>query len=160
MFLKVALFLSTTINKLDKKGRISLPANFRAVLNDKQAQSIVLFKSPVHECLEGFDPIFVEEISGRLDDGFDMFSTEQDDLATALFGEAVQLSLDETGRMVLPELLVSHAGLDGEAAFIGLGKKFQIWNPEKLQERRNSARSNVKSKGLTLPVQRERGGND
>ena len=75
MFLKVALFLSTTINKLDKKGRISLPANFRAVLNDKQAQSIVLFKSPVHECLEGFDPIFVEEISGRLDDGFDMFST-------------------------------------------------------------------------------------
>jgi len=151
----VALFLSTITNKLDKKGRISLPSTFRAVLSERQAQSIVLFKSPVHECLEGFDPLFVEEISGRLDDGFNMFSTEQDDLATALFGEAVQLSLDDTGRMVLPDLLISHANLEGEVAFIGLGRKFQIWNPEKLKDRRDSARSNVKSKGLTLPVQRD-----
>lgn len=146
----MALFLSTTRNRLDKKGRVSLPASFRAVLASKDVQGVILFKSPVYPCLEGFDPLFVEEISARLD-SFDMFSAEQDDLATALFGEAIQLSLDDTGRMVMPEILMAHAGLSDEAAFIGLGKKFQIWSPEALAERQEKARHNVRDKGLTLP---------
>lgn len=127
-----------------------MPAGFRSALNSGGTGGVVLFRSPVHDCLEGFDPKFMEDISSRLDN-FDMFSETQDDLATAIFGEAVPLSVDDTGRITLNPQLLEHAGLKDTAAFVGLGQKFQIWAPEKLEKRQAEARKNVKSKGLTLP---------
>lgn len=146
----MALFLSTTVNRIDKKGRVSIPANFRSSLSSGGTGGVILFRSPVHECLEGFDPKFMEDISSRLDH-FDMFSETQDDLATAIFGEAVPLSVDDTGRITLNAQLMEHANLNETAAFVGLGQKFQIWSPEKLEERQKKARQNVKDKNLTLP---------
>ncbi len=153
----VALFLSTTVNQIDKKGRVSVPAGFRSALNSGGTSGVVLFRSPVHECLEGFDPKFMEDISSRLDH-FDMFSETQDDLATAIFGEAVPLSVDDTGRITLNGQLMEHANLNEKAAFVGLGQKFQIWSPEKLEARQRDARKNVKDKGLTLPKTTNKGG--
>jgi MraZ protein len=147
----MALFLSTYINKIDRKGRVSVPAPFRAALSDQTFQGIVLFRSHSHVCLEGFGWATMEEIGGRLDK-FALFSDEQDDLATTIFGEAVQLPFDGEGRVVLPQDLVSFAGIGESAAFVGMGRKFQIWSPEAYEKRRGSARDSVKKKGLTLPA--------
>lgn len=144
------LFLSTHLNKVDKKGRVSVPASFRSALASQAFQGVVLFRSNNHECLEGFAYSYMAELGERLDN-FDLFSSEQDDLATAIFAEAVQLPLDGDGRIIIPELLTGFADLDGQAAFVGLGQKFQIWNPEKLEERRNAARQSVRKNGLTVP---------
>ena len=144
------LFLSTHTNKIDKKGRVSVPAQFRSALADQSFQGLVLFRSNSYECLEGFAWSYMQELSERLDD-FDFFSSEQDNLATAIFSEAIQLPLDGDGRIILPDHLISFACLDVQVSFVGLGLKFQIWSPEKFFQRREEARSIVKSEGLTIP---------
>lgn len=153
----MALFLAAFVNKVDRKGRVSVPAPFRAALEaqTEEAQTggaagLVLFRSHSHVCLEGFSMTTMQELSDRLDH-FDLFSSEQDDLATAIFGAASPLHIDGDGRIVLPPDLISYAGLEEQAAFVGMGRKFQIWNPQAHQERQEEARQAVQSKGLTLP---------
>ncbi len=146
----MALFLSTYINRIDKKGRVSVPASFRAALSAQSFQGVVLFKSNSHSALEGFGWSAMEEISNRMDH-YDLFSDAQDDLATSVFGAAVQLPFDGDGRIILPEALMTFADLSDKAAFVGLGKKFQIWQPGAFEKRSEAARKNVQSQKLTLP---------
>ncbi len=146
----MALFVSHFVNKVDKKGRVSVPAPFRAALADQSFQGILLFRSHGHECLEGFDFAYMNEIGARLDH-FDLFSQEQDDLATAVFGDSIQLSFDGDGRITLPAELMDYAGIADRAAFVGLGRKFQIWEPVAFDARRAAAREAVRTKGMTLP---------
>lgn len=146
----MALFLSTYTNKIDKKGRISVPSSFRAELSEESFQGVVLFRSNVHQCLEGFAWSYMQEIGQRLDH-FDLFSAEQDDLATSVFGTAVQLPLDGDGRIIVPADLIDFANLNEKASFVGMGAKFQIWNRQNFEQRRETARQAVQSKGLTIP---------
>ena len=146
----MALFLSTHENKIDKKGRVSVPAAFRAELSEESFQGVVLFRSNVHSCLEGFAWSYMQEIGARLDN-FDLFSAEQDDLATSIFGTAVQLSMDGDGRIILPQDLLGFAALEEKAAFVGMGSKFQVWSPDAFASRRKVARQSVQSKGMTIP---------
>lgn len=146
----MALFLSTHIFKVDKKGRVSVPAQFRTALAGQPFQGIIVFRSSTHAALEGFGMDTMEELGARLDE-FDLFSDTQDDLAAAIFGEARQLPFDGDGRILLPQDLRDFAGITESAAFVGLGKKFQIWEPDALAKRQREARDNVKAKGLTVP---------
>jgi MraZ protein len=146
----MALFLSTFLNRIDRKGRVSVPAGFRAALAGQTFQGVVLFRSSGHACLEGFAMSRMEELSARLD-AFDMFSSEQDDLATAIFGDAVQLPFDPEGRIMLPAPLVDFSGLKEQVAFVGMGRKFQIWDPVAFEARKTEARKHIKAQGLTLP---------
>lgn len=146
----MALFLSTSVNKIDKKGRVSVPAGFRTALEGEAFSGIVLIPSQTHDCLEGFAYSAMEEISRRLDE-FDMFSSDQDDLATSVFGEAVQLAFDGEGRIMIGADLMARATLSDQAVFVGMGTKFQIWSPDKYEERRRAARENVAKNKLTLP---------
>ena len=146
----MALFLSSHVNKVDKKGRVSVPATFRAALADQSFQGVVAFRSSSHPALEGFSWSFMEEIAGRLDH-FELFSDKQDDMATAVFGDSVQIPFDGEGRIIIPPALMKHAALSDAACFVGLGRKFQIWNPKEFEKRRSEARASVKAQGLTLP---------
>ncbi|MCB9965939.1 MAG: division/cell wall cluster transcriptional repressor MraZ [Rhodospirillales bacterium] len=146
----MGLFLSTAVNKIDRKGRVSIPSHFRAALSGQSFQGVVLFPSHHYACLEGFGWDYIEEISQRLDT-MDFFSNEQDDLATTIFGESVQLSFDNEGRILLPQGLREHAALDGDAVFVGLGRKFQVWEPAAFEQRKAESRQGIKSKALTLP---------
>lgn len=147
----MSLFLSTTVNRIDKKGRISVPAGFRAAVSGQSFQGVVLMRSTGFRALEGFAMDAMNDLAARLD-RFDVFSNDQDDLATAIFAEAVQLAFDGDGRITLPQDLMEYAGLAENAAFVGLGRKFQVWDPRALEARRLEARDNVKSRSLTLPA--------
>lgn len=149
----MTLFLSTYTNKVDKKGRVSVPAPFRSALSAQEFQGIIVFKSSRHDALEGFGMDRMVDMSERLDE-FDMFSNEQDDMASLIFGEARQLPFDGDGRIILPSDLAEFCGITDHAAFVGLGKKFQIWAPSRLEDRLQAARRDVKDKGLTLPPQK------
>ena len=144
------LFLSTYVNKIDAKGRISVPASFRAAISSEAFKGLVLFRSSFCKCLEGFAMSKMEELSGRLNN-LDLFSSEHDDLASIIFGDALQAQIDVDGRINLPEVYKTFACLDDKAAFVGMGHKFQIWNPELLEKRNESARENIASKGVGLP---------
>lgn len=148
------LFLSTYANKIDKKGRVSVPAPFRASLASQSFQGVVLFRATGHDCLEGFDFGSMTELAERLDH-FDLFSNQQDDLATAIFAEAVQCPFDSEGRISIPAHLLGHAKIDEGVTFVGLGRKFQIWSSDKFEKRREAARTSVAKEGLTLPRLKE-----
>jgi len=137
----VAVFLSTFVNKVDRKGRVSVPATFRAVLGGQSYPGIVVFPSfrEAYNAIEACGMDRMERLSASVD-GLNPFSDEHDDFATAIFGSAVQLPFDGEGRVMLPEHLRAHAGITDQAAFVGRGATFQIWEPAALEVYQREAR--------------------
>lgn len=133
------LFLSTYVNKVDKKGRVSIPARFRAQLAKHNFSSVILFPSYTNAAIEGCGEDFMEEMQARLGK-FDPFSEVNDDLASSIMSDSIEQTFDGEGRIVLPEGLLKHAGITDSAAFIGLGDRFQIWEPKAGEEYKAAAR--------------------
>lgn len=125
----MALFLSRFDNKVDRKGRVSVPAPFRAALSQQTYQGVVVYPSPVLPALEGSGRDRIEEIAASIDD-FNPFSEEGSVLKAAILTRSAELAFDGEGRVVLPESLMAYAGIADAATFAGRGKTFQIWNPE------------------------------
>jgi MraZ protein len=146
----VALFLSTFVNKVDRKGRVSVPASFRAALAGQSFAGIVAFRSFKAAAIEGSGIDRIEEMSARLD-ALDQFSEESESLAAAIFADSQQLAFDSEGRIVLPQALAEHAGITETAAFVGLGRTFQIWEPEAHAAHQSALRERAKRQGTTLP---------
>lgn len=146
--------MGTHQNRLDAKGRVSIPAPFRAALRGNGAAegtpSLVLRPSHNHQCIEGWPFAAFEALAAPLA-AMNMFSPEADDLAATVYGDACPMELDREGRIVLPESLVAYAGLTGAVEFMGLGRIFQIWEPEAARRRRAEARERAHVRGLTLP---------
>src|SRR5215813_10806301 len=136
-------FVSTFTNKIDAKGRVSIPAPFRAILErDGYAGGIHCYPSLEAPALDAGGQSLAQKIDGLLD-GLPDYSDERDELSVALYGDVHILSLDPEGRIVLPEALRAHAGLTAQATFVGLGQKFQMWEPRRFEERRARAREKV-----------------
>ncbi len=139
-------------NRLDAKGRVSIPAPYRAALRGDQAASpiaMVLRPSHLHPCIEGWSVPTFQSLAAPLD-AMDVFSPEHDDLAATLYCDAYSMEADREGRIVLPELLVAHASLSETVAFMGMGRWFQIWEPAAALRRRAEARGRAREQGLTL----------
>jgi len=130
---KKKLFFDTVINKVDAKGRVSIPADFRAVFTFEETE-MVAFRSFTSPCIECCTAKLLEKIADDMEDNLDMFSQRQDDLSSLIFADAKEFSFDSTGRIGLTEKLLKHAGITDSAVFVGKGKTFQIWNPEKYAE--------------------------
>ncbi len=148
----MALFVGTVVNKVDRKGRVSVPATFRAALGEMAAHGIYVFPSYRQPMIEACGQDFMAKISEGLYN-FDMFSEEQDSLASSILGDAHPLSLDGEGRIMLPQDLREHAGITDRAAFVGQGPRFQIWEPERLAAHKAEARERARREGLTLRLQ-------
>ena len=124
----MGLFLSCYENRLDTKGRISVPAAFRSSLNSENFSGVVLYRSFTHNCIEGVSMSRMEKIANATDQ-MEMFDGELDDLSALIFADARPLQFDVTGRIIIPEDLLKHANIKDTALFVGRGNSFQIWNP-------------------------------
>ncbi len=136
----MALFVSTFINKVDRKGRVSVPASFRAALAAQTPQGIVVYPSFTSAAIEGCGSDFLEQLADSTTAAFDLFSPEQDDINTLIFSSSHQLAWDPEGRVMLPEEILAHANITEQAAFVGKGRTFQIWEPEALKTHTAEAR--------------------
>ena len=134
------MFLSTTTNTLDAKGRVSVPANFRARI---KGESVVVWPSFEGDYLEGATLEYMERLLTSLDD-LDFYDEAREALNQAIFASSVELSFDSGGRVKLPDDLVDYAGLDGKASFVGLGRTFQIWNPDAHADHMATARATAR----------------
>lgn len=136
-------FVSTFTNKIDAKGRVSIPAPFRAVLErDGYAGGIYCYPSLDAPALDAGGQSLAQKIDGLLA-GLPDYSDERDELSVALYGDVHILGIDGDGRIVLPETLRAHAQLATHVTFVGLGQKFQMWEPQRFEERRARARAKV-----------------
>ena len=96
----VSVFLSTFENKVDRKGRVSVPSSFRNVLSQQKSTGIILYPSFKHPCLEGSGDERIQEIVSSID-AIDVFSDEAENLQTIL-ADAKQVSVASDGRVILP----------------------------------------------------------
>lgn len=147
----MALFLSTFVNKVDKKGRVSVPAPFRASLASESYQGFIAFRSHKHDAIECCSYSRMEQLSQSVD-SLDMFSDEQDDFTAAIFADSVQVPFDGDGRIVLPKKLVDYIGSSSEVSFVGRGATFQIWLPEKFDAAQTASRERMKEARSTLKL--------
>lgn len=137
-------FVSTFTNKVDTKGRVSVPASFREVLaRDGYEGGIYCYPSLDAPALDAGGERLAQKIDALLD-GLDDYSDERDELSVALYGDVQVLKLDGDGRIVLPGELRTHTGITGRVAFVGMGEKFQLWCPERFEEYRARARDKVR----------------
>jgi MraZ protein len=148
----MALFIDTFVNKIDRKGRVSVPATFRAALAEQPFQGIVAFPSFQLQALHCAGMDWMQSLIESTQN-VDLFSQEHDDLTAALFPDAKQLPFDGEGRIMLPEALCAHARLTETAAFAGRGRYFEIWEPQALEAYKAEARQRAAEKRRTLRQQ-------
>lgn len=139
----MALFLSTYTNKIDKKGRVSVPSQFRTVLAKGEYVGIIAYPSFINDCIEACSMERIERLSNGIDN-LDPFSDERDAFATAILGGSMQLAFDGEGRIMLPQKLIEVAKLNDSAVFVGKGATFEIWSPELFTDYSDKAREFAK----------------
>jgi len=133
------VFVSSVTNNLDAKGRVSVPANFRAQCSGSGFEGVVLWPSLDGAFLEGGDVSILSHYQEMLD-RMDMYDPGREALELVIFGESETLSFDATGRVSLPTKFREHAGLSGKITFIGRGRKFEVWDEAAHEARRQALR--------------------
>tara|TARA_B100001741_G_scaffold122695_1_gene101119 strand:+ start:213 stop:671 length:459 start_codon:yes stop_codon:yes gene_type:complete len=133
------MFLSTYENKLDKKGRVSVPASFRSHLSNLGYNGVVCYPSFNNSSIEAWPQDRIEKISNAID-ALNPFEEKKDFFATSILSASINLQFDSEGRISIPEKLLKHAKIKNNVLFVGQGKTFQIWEPIIFEKFRVSAR--------------------
>jgi MraZ protein len=133
------MFLSTYENKLDKKGRVSVPASYRSHLSNMGYNGIVCFPSFNNKSIEAWPQDRIEKISNTID-SLNPFEDKKDYFATSILSESINLQFDGEGRILITEKLLKHAKIKNSMLFVGQGKTFQIWEPTIFEKFKVNAR--------------------
>jgi len=127
-------FLSTVTNRLDAKGRVSVPAGIRQVLAPENLQGFYCLPSLSGPVIEAFGGDLLALMEARFAKMDPLFDEGYDDEAHAVLGRLQFVKYDEEGRASLPADLCQHAGITDRVSFVGLGAKFQMWEPSRFEE--------------------------
>lgn len=124
-------FLSTAVNRIDAKGRVSVPAHFRAVVQRRGYQELYALKALDRPAMQvgGLDLLdsFEQRIAME-----DPFLQAADDMSYFVHGDSEFLKLDQDGRITVTDFTRAHTGIEGEVAFVGRGTMFEMWEPSRL----------------------------
>ena len=143
------MFLSTYENKLDKKGRVSVPASFRSYLSNLGYNGVICYPSFNNQSIEAWPQDRIEKISNSIDT-LNPFEERRDFFATSILSESINLQFDSEGRIQKTQKLLKHAKIKNSMLFVGQGKTFQIWEPALFEKFRANARkkSNINRASL------------
>ena len=133
------MFLSSFENKIDKKGRVSVPATFRSYLNTLGYNGFISYPSFNHSALEACSQDRIEKLSSTID-SLNPFEEKRDYFATSVLSESESHQFDTEGRVSISEKLLNHAKIKNNVLFVGLGKTFQIWEPNNFEKFKSLAR--------------------
>ena len=143
------MFLSTYENKLDKKGRVSVPASFRSYLSNLGYNGVICYPSFNNYCIEAWPQDRIEKISNAIDT-LNPFEEKKDFFATSILSESINLQFDGEGRILITTKLLKHAKIKNNMLFVGQGKTFQIWEPTSYEKFKVTAKkkSNLNRESL------------
>jgi MraZ protein len=136
-------FVSHFTNRLDAKGRVSIPATFRAVLVRDGFEGLYVHPSLDAQAVDCGGNALLREIDDLLA-RLSPYSEERDTFSTALLGTSEILKVDGEGRVVLTETIKAYAFIQSEVTFVGQGHKFQIWEPDRFRAHLEEARNRVR----------------
>ncbi len=141
----MGLFLSTYRKNIDKKGRVSVPSAFRAVLAEEDFSAstkfngVILYNSFVNDCIEACGMSQIEKLH-HIIENLDPFAEEKDAFAATILGGSVQLTFDSEGRVILPAEMLISAHIVDEVVFVGKGKSFELWEPTRFDQHAKNSR--------------------
>ena len=143
------MFLSTYENKLDKKGRVSVPASFRSYLSNLGYNGVICYPSFNNLSIEAWPQDRIEKISEAID-SLNPFEEKKDYFATSILSESINLQFDNEGRILLTNNLLKHAKIKNNILFVGQGKTFQLWEPNNYEKFKVTAKrkSNIHRSSL------------
>jgi MraZ protein len=129
----MATFVGTYLNKVDSKGRVSVPSRFRDAVAGQTYRGVVVAPSHDAGAIDACDYDRVTEVAAALDDP-ELYTAEQRLQAENILARSVELPFDDGGRILLPQDLLKQAGIQAQALFVGIGPTFQIWNPDRRRD--------------------------
>ncbi len=137
-------FVSHYVLRLDAKGRVSVPAPFRAVLARDGFDGLYCYPALDRPALDAGGNALIREIEA-LTASFSPYSDEREQFSLALYGTSETLKLDGDGRVTLSDALKAHGGITDAATFVGLGHKFRIWEPGRFRAELAEATEKVRA---------------
>ena len=137
-------FVGKFLNKIDKKGRVSVPALWRPKLLGAEFSGIVAQLTNGYCSVDGYSKKYLERYQDWLDKQDPLLEGNEYE-ATLIFGSSM-LPFDKEGRVLLPDLLRKKAQLDNDALFVGMGRRFRIWEPYSFEKYENKAREHMKNR--------------
>jgi len=140
----MALFTSTHLNRIDKKGRVSVPAMWRLGLAKTSFNGIVIFPSYRAAAIEGCGYDYLERLNELLQTPGAMTPAQREQMETVM-ARVQPIQFDTEGRVSLPKELSDFAGIAEEALFIGLGPIFEIWEPAGHKRHASAAEEQVRA---------------
>ena len=143
------MFLSSFENKLDKKGRVSVPATFRSHLSTIGYNGVICYPSFTNSSIEFCPQSRIEKIIETID-SLNPFEENRDIFSTSILANSQQLNFDTEGRVTLTEKLIKHTSVKEIVLFVGQGKTFQMWEPSQFKKFSEEAGKKAKSQRSNL----------
>ncbi|MSP10027.1 MAG: transcriptional regulator MraZ [Pelagibacteraceae bacterium] len=153
------MFLSTFENKLDKKGRVSVPASFRSHLSNLGYNGVVCYPSFNNPSIEACSQDRIEKISSTID-SLNPFDEKRDFFATSILSESINLQFDTEGRISISTNLLKHANIKNSILFVGQGQTFQIWEPATFEKFKVQARKKANLNRASLKWEKQLNNNE
>ena len=137
-------FVSNVVLRLDAKGRVSIPASYRAVLNRDGFDGLYCYPALDRPAIDAGGNALMAEIEALIA-RHPPYSEAREQLALALYGTSETLKVDGEGRVMLTGQFKEYAGITDSVAFVGLGHKFQIWEPGRFRSELAEATQKVRA---------------
>jgi MraZ protein len=135
---------------IDGKGRLAVPTRYRDALSEQGKTSLVLTIDTEETCLLLYPTAQWQLIEDKLQ-SLPSFNAAARRIQRLLIGHATDVELDSNGRVLLPPVLRDYAQLDKRVVMIGQGNKFEVWDENLWQSRREDWLAAEASKEDGLP---------
>jgi len=135
-------FLSSAVNRIDAKGRVSVPASFRSVVQRRGYQDLYALRALDVPALDVGGLDLLDRYEARIG-AEDPFLQTADDMSFFCHGDGMFLKLDQDGRITVSDVIRGHTGVTDEVAFVGRGQFFQMWEPGRLRSHADAVRARL-----------------
>jgi len=146
MFRVMSRFLSNATNRIDAKGRVSVPSAFRSVLAQRNVQELYCFQDFVFPAISVGGPDLLERFERQIA-AEDPFSPDANEMSLLIHGGGVFMKLDAEGRLMVTDFIRGFTGISDEVTFVGRADNFQLWQPQAFVAAQAQARGERKLAG-------------
>ena len=140
-------FLSSATNRIDAKGRVSVPAPFRAALVQRDIQELYCIQDFVFPAISVGGPDLLDRYERQIS-AEDPFAREGNEMSLLIHGGGVFMRLDAEGRLAVTDFIRDFTGISSEVCFVGRSDHFQVWQPQAFHEAQAAARAERSFSGL------------
>lgn len=136
-------FLSNVTNKIDAKGRVSVPSAFRTVLAERDIRELYCLQDFAFPAISVGGPDLLERYERQIA-AMDAFSPQANAMSLLVHGGGVFMKLDSEGRLMVSDFVRDFTGISTEVTFVGRADHFQLWQPQAFQEAQAAARAGLR----------------